>query len=203
MLRFKSDSKELKELYEEWKQTIYSNIRKMLVKEKERYANTLDYCTPQRLNGEIYGYTLKDPYTIEEIEKYEKDIDERLPEDLREYLLYVSRELKTYAYPYEFKLYTDIGKCILPLDETYFSNDEIYELTNIAENNTWQDRESTNYSDDTAGMLKIGEGGCSFSYWIVIKGNHKGTIWYCDGDSISLQWHNNSFFSDLKIKANQ
>ena len=51
-------------------------------------------------------------------------------------------------------------------------------------------------------MLKIGEGGCSFSYWIVIRGNHKGTIWYCDGDSMSVSDDKLKHFTNLKLRAN-
>ena len=116
---FTPNSPELKALQNDWKHTIYSNVRKMLATEKEEYSKRLDSYTPQRPRGETYGYTLKDPYTLEEIQKYEMAIHERLPEELRDYLLLVSRELKTYSYPMEFELDTDIGTCKIPISTTY------------------------------------------------------------------------------------
>ena len=162
---FAPDSSELNQLYNDWKHTIYSNVRKMLADEKVKYANVMDCYTPAKPRGETYGYLLKEPYTIEEITDFEKAIGERLPEDLRDYLLYVSRELKTYAYPYTFELHPAVQTFVIPDGKTLVMFDEMYDLT-------------TSANADTVGMLQIGEGGCAFSHWIVVKGKHKGTIWY-------------------------
>lgn len=89
---FRPDSHELAELYNAWKREIYRNVRTYVQNKKEAFASTLSSDPPKQW-GETYGYTLADPYTLSEIEAYERHIVEgRLPEDFREYVLNVSRE---------------------------------------------------------------------------------------------------------------
>lgn len=179
---FHPDSPELAKLYNEWKTDIYNTVRSYLKTKKEEFASKLSYCTPPKPWGEEYGYTLADPYTLEEIEAYEKHIDERLPEDLRKYLLYVSREfVYDSSYPQICHLTKDNGICKIPEDKDFiyidYDNDE----------------------DETDGMLRIAEDGCAFNKYIVVKGSHKGTIWWTNGDSLMLL--KNDYFSDLIKEA--
>ena len=72
----------------------YANVRALLRARRHNDAhfedrNGIPY-------GEHHGYKLKPPYSVSEIEAYEKHIDTRLPSELREYLLYVSREFIGY-----------------------------------------------------------------------------------------------------------
>lgn len=134
--------------------------------------------------GKRYGYTLKDPYTSEEVEEFEKNQSIKLDSDLKDYLIKVSREIYVYAYPEIVYLSkNDIGTCQIPEDKTFYNQ--------VIENHKSDCIEDCDndecYIDSTDGMLYIGEGGCSFSHQMVVKGNHLGSVWYCDGDDVSLK----------------
>ena len=120
---------------------------------------------------------------VNDYEEYEKHIDERLPEDLREYLLCVSREfVYNSSYPQICHLTKDIGTCKIPDDEDFIYFDD-----------------DSDEDEIDGGMIRIAEDGCAFNKYIVVKGSRKGTIWRTDGDSLMLL--KNDYFSDLIKEA--
>lgn len=72
----------------QWKQ-----IKQKMKYKKEKRAK-------QEQRGKDYGFTLKEPYTKEELEPYKNNI----PEPLYEYLINVSREMFCNYYPEELTL---------------------------------------------------------------------------------------------------
>lgn len=138
--------------------------------------------------GERYGYTLKEPYSLEKVEEFEKFHNIILDSDLKDYLTKISREIYVYSYPEVFCLtLTDIGTCQIPEDTTFIESC----IENHNENCSKDCDEDDCWLSMTDGMIDIGEGGCSFSHAIVLKGNHQGTTWYCDGDYVNK--NGNSF----------
>jgi hypothetical protein len=161
---------------EDVKRIRYAAVRKHYAAKKEWFAKCPDHYTPSKPRGETYRYTLKDPYRESEIEEYEAAAGERLPDELRDYLLRVSRELYTYSYPVVFDLTnTDVGTCGIPDGQDWFDG--------------YGDQEGCDDDDFRRvedGMAEIGCGGCAFSDLIVLKGNRRGTMWHSDGYAVSL-----------------
>lgn len=104
------------------------------------------------------------PYSEEEIKQSEYIIDECFPESLRNYLLNISREL-FYESKYDIiKLPTSsIGTCTIPTN-----------ITVIAPKNP-----SKSYitPEGIDGFVPFISEGCGCYDYIVLKGNHKGSIW--------------------------
>ena len=69
------------------------------------------------------------------------------------------------------------ASALLELNKTFIHEDALYEDIDITDE-LYDER--PNIVD---GMITIGNGGCSFSELIVIKGTHSGSIWYCDGEA--------------------
>ncbi len=131
-------------------------------KEKKiKFANTKQpsYYQNCRNWGEIYGYTLKPPYTLKEIEEYEKKYDVILPHILREYLFCISRE-NTKGYP-----------CIISLNEP----DDIY-LDDSGYNEYYYDYEVDKSKFIKNLFIEIYDGGCTYQSYICIKGPWYGKI---------------------------
>lgn len=127
---------------------------------KEFYSNKpVHYNTGE----ERKQFPLPQPYTEQQIFDFETKHNIKLPEELRSYLTCVSREFRTSSYPHTVKLEYYSEKCMIPLNETIF------------------DDKGDEY-DFTSGMIQIGDGGCSFSDWIVVNGNHYSSVWHCNGD---------------------
>jgi hypothetical protein len=176
-------------------------IKKFYTNKKETFANTLEpeYYSNRKYNGEsfgypqtsswlsknykiIYGYEFASPYTEEEINTYEADLNTNLDPNLKLYLLKVSRELFVTGYPSIFELDTE-RSCLIPENKTMWNAGDCcihgkYGCINNMENCT----------DDCPGiydgMSQIGMRGCSFDDFIVVKGNHIGSIWNSDGDAV-------------------
>ena len=164
---------------EEMKQLRYTAIRQHCEAKKECFANTQDNFTPSRRLGETYGYTLKEPYLESEVTAYE-DValgpGGRLPDELRDYLLRVSRELYTDGYPVVFDLTeTDVGTCCIPDGVDWFNG---YDQDGCDCDDDDNDKPFRRVED---GMVTIGCCGCAFSKLIVVKGNRRGTVWRSDG----------------------
>ena len=153
-----------------------------------------DHYTPSRPKGETYGYTLKDPYRESEIAAYEEAaLGERLPDELRDYLLRVSRELYTSNYPVVFDLTkTKIGTCGIPDKVDWFDGYGVQEDG---------DGEGGAFRRVEDGMATIGDGGCAFSDLIVLKGNRKGTVWHSDGYTASLSYPSSLQFETARFSA--
>ena len=70
----------------------WKEIKDFYQSKKVNFANKLSYYgNKDEKWGEIYGYNLKSPYNIKEIEEYEKQNSFKLSNDLRYYLLNISK----------------------------------------------------------------------------------------------------------------
>lgn len=133
---------------------------------------------------------LKDPYTTEEIIEFETANDVELPKGFKLYLTQVSRELVAYSHPHEFTLDTlDTRRCDLETSCTFADGEQYTRCCiNECERNhyglekccldTCSHGGDHPFPDD--GMVKIGEGGCSFGHLMVVRGNQKGSVWSAD-----------------------
>ena len=141
----------------------------LIKKKKERYENDKDW---------RHGSTLKEPFTIFDIIGFENQIGEPLPENLKIYLLYVSREFFFTYYPETFSLAnTDIEEGMQDvIDEEcdHHPSDERYKI-------------------DNSYTAYIGDDGCAFTYVVVLTGKYKGEVWYSDGDFTRSQGSFESF----------
>jgi len=162
---------------------------------KAKFANEDDYKQPHNKYGEEFGYTLKPPYTIGEVNECEKNINTPLPSDLKTYLLNISREFCANTYPHVFELPKKLRSCRFPNNCTYASEwDEIEccKCNGICKNN--DDSYNNGYDDHDFGtgcclpncgqihslyhgMVQIGFGGCTNEDYIVIKGSNVGSVY--------------------------
>lgn len=159
-------------------------IKNFYTNKKEAFANTLepDYYSNRKYNGESFGYTLASPYTEQEINFFEIKHNTKLDSNLKLYLLKVSRELFVAAYPNIFDLGIE-GSCLIPENKSLWNAGDcpIHEKYGCI-NNTGHCAD--NCPDILDGMSQIGMLGCSFDDFIVVKGNHIGSIWNSDGDAV-------------------
>lgn len=149
---------------------------------KRKWSQKDSYYKPSRKLGEEYGYELKEPYTLEEVEEYERTMGYTLPAPLKEYLTLVSCELFVSYYPYVFNLEKD--KANILCDNIFFlkEGEKIsIDFEGACENNDC-------WCDD--GMECIGEDGCSFDDFIVVNGPQKGSVWNSDGDNLYKKYEN-------------
>lgn len=117
----------------------------------------------------IKGEPLLPPYSEEEILTFETKIGDKLPEDLRYYLTRASRELILDAHNtpdnFDLKPYIPIGKCEIPLG-----------IRNL-KSKGYDKYCSDPYDCDSHGMCDLNFSECQTCTYIVLKGNHKGSVW--------------------------
>jgi hypothetical protein len=135
-------------------------VRNYYSNKKKEFANRKTYYSDGKLWGDTYGFDLSEPYSVEEVETFEISNKLQLDPNFKKYLTEISKELFVYSYPIIFKL----------LGTSLFNDD------------------NTNNCDDL--YVIIGDGGCSFSDVMYVKGNKTGTIWSDDSDSM-IQTHDN------------
>jgi len=90
-------------------------IRKFYSNKKTKFANNQSYYHNKQLWGEIYGFELKDPYTENDVNAFEKMNGILLDNNLKMYLTKISREIFVSDYPCEFDfdvVYDDDGQYI-------------------------------------------------------------------------------------------
>lgn len=139
-------------------------IKDFYTHKKIDFAKKLSYIEGSPPWGNYFGFDLAKPYTELEVQDIEAILGFDLPLDLSFYLLRVSRELFTEAYPIIFGEHCypsdNIGMCTACASESYI-----------------------NYSErkmDNQGFMTIGESGCDFSTQICVRAVHDkvlGTIW--------------------------
>lgn len=157
----------------------WTEIKQFYQDKKCKWAKTRSYYKGNPLWAEIYGYTLLEPYTLEEITNYETQIQTPLPEELRSYLLLVSKEIFAGRYPMVFGLSTshsnmEIGSFKLP------TSIHSWNIGDCLSHDSWDkcsDLCLSMENDPCGGLIKIGENGCTDDTNIVIKGNSIGSIW--------------------------
>ena len=143
------------------------------------------------LISEYYGTELKPPLSLKEVEKYEAHIGNRLPENLREYLLNVSREF----------VGDNECDCICCCN-----NIEEFQIDLTTEFMGCKMPEGTKKWDDTyntPGMITLIPRAHAQRYCMVIKGTNFGTQWYEDAEFMdeSVLMEDADFFEDLKKDA--
>ena len=99
-----------------------TQVKKFYSLKKEEFAQRTTSGLGGQKYGDRYGYTLKPPYTLEEIANWESKLAHPLAQmirlDLIKYLTEVSREFFLTSYPHVFLLHSDnIGVCRIRPDE--------------------------------------------------------------------------------------
>ena len=131
---------------------------------------------------------LKPPLTLEEVEKYEAHLGNRLPENLREYLLNVSREFVG-------KTNCDCIWCRDSIEEFHIDLTKEFKGCTLPEG-------TKTCEDHTPGMITLIKVAHGHRYCMVIKGTNFGTQWYEDAIFLcESELLENDFFEDLKQKA--
>jgi hypothetical protein len=167
----------------------WNEVRDFYRKKKMDWAKKTSYYTDKNgghpewgtLSGddEPAGYDLKPPYTLEEVDALEQSQGITLPVDLKTYLTTVSRELFVTSYPMVFSLRATIeGEFNVPAEKRYwdFGNCLLH-----------PNDDCTCVKDmTTGGTLEIGDGGCTDTDLIVLKGatHYYGSVWRVGGDSV-------------------
>jgi hypothetical protein len=131
-------------------------------------------------HGATYGYILKDPFTELEVSKFEATINAKLPEELRYYLINISREILIYSYPVTFELERPSSKWIskvLPMSN-YQSRYEHNSDYKCSDPKKCKEESHLIYYDDY-GLFYIGDGGCEFGAYISMN----GVVYFSDSDS--------------------
>lgn len=176
------------------KRPTWDEVRAFYSKRKEDWAKTKSYYSGNPEWGIQYGYQLAPPYSVQEVEQSEALMGCTFPDDLRDYLTTVSRELFAGGYPMIFHLpQGDIGSFQVPLDTTLW--DYVTCLTHRRFKDCPEDCPDV---VECGGYVTVGDGGCTDQDYLIIKGNHLGTIWSDGGggDSI-IKNHYFSSFWDL------
>lgn len=163
---------------------IWNEILSFYKEKKETYIKN----TPPNPKGDRYGFTLDDPLSLDDVEVFERRMGIQLPKDFKTYITKVSSEIFVSSYPLVISLWLEDEElpkpCLIPKD-----TEMIYEgnVCGHADDN-WKD-----CTDDCPtiwdGMMSIGDGGCSFSDYIVVDKNssHYGEVWWSTGDYVSKQ----------------
>jgi hypothetical protein len=185
----------------------WDEIHKFYAKKKEEWSNTTSYYgdrTTLRGNEKshshpsgYYGFEFLPPYSNEEIQLYERKMGFHLPDDLRSYLILVSRELYTSAYPIVFNLFgkydpdtyedndpelcKSFGYCHLPSSVNIWNYQNCLKHVSECRNCGDECFDDIEEDDPCGGMKCISDGGCTDQAFIVLKGNDIGTIWH-DGN---------------------
>lgn len=161
-------------------------------RDKENFANTLNYYTPKEPWGEEYGYFLDGPVNEEIITTYERASAIHLPPDFRYYMINHSSELFLGYYPTRCGFGHPLGqekKSMIPLNCNFIESgkDGYIEgqgwVTNYDER--VDDPDDENYFDiqEECCMRTIANYGCTFKSLMIMKGNQTGSIWYSDGET--------------------
>jgi hypothetical protein len=185
----------------------WENYRLYIQQRKYKWANTESYYSNKKKWGEIYGYTILNPYTKEEVDYVCRKKGITLPNDLINYLTTVSSQFFITGYPEKFCLShlrskEVFDKINIPITKLYFTDDDFYykedvDDVNANDNANANDNENREKVDITNKfevseffdcMYSISEGGCAFSDNIYLgAGERNGSIWnYGDDNQWSL-----------------
>jgi hypothetical protein len=160
-------------------------FKQRAIDKHSKFANSKSYYndgTQKWGEDSKYGYELPLPYTEAEIVEFERKNDLTLPADFREYLLKVSREVYCYSYPKRVGLWVDKSESLVGPDIDYVNEETMSDSELEIPGVTMDDNDESTYKSVSGGMMTIGEGGCTYSHMIMVKGSQIGTVWYNDGN---------------------
>jgi hypothetical protein len=189
------DEEDIKQIQWEEIRDYYSDKKERWAKGKSYYQGNPEWGTLSVFGGsEPAGYSLKPPYSIEEVRNYEDTLKIKLPEDLFSYLTTISREILRSSYPMVFSLNATSKleeEFRLPPEKDYWSFSDCLVHGNYPQLPEPHTKENNYGSCDcdidwTGGMVSVGEGGCTDTDLIVIKGTCVGTIWCVGSGGDSL-----------------
>jgi len=181
----------------------YRQKKEVWAKGKSYYQGHPEWGTEKIFGSdEPAGYELKAPYTVEEVECYEETLGVKLPADLKTYLTEVSRELFVASYPMIFSLHASgplKNEFKLPEEKSYWCYD------NCLIHGAYPQLPEPHHEDNdygscdceenwTGGMERVGEGGCTDTDLLVIKGTQVGTVWCVGSGGDSLHRSYDSFW---------
>ena len=158
----------------------WERLRKKLVAKRDAWANSKCYYHNHPTWGSVssYGFDLKATYAEKDFAAAGVETMKDEHPELFSYLTTVSREIFVASYPHVFSLgeYASTMKdtsqeCTIPVGET-MSVDVHWEEYMISDTG-----DDCPYWDD--GMVRVGEGGCQDWEGLVLKGNHRGSVWSC------------------------
>lgn len=113
------------------------------------------------------------------IELFEKHIGEQLPKDFRKYLLYYG-DVVYHWIPYQVELYN------YKKEECLFCSEKLAE-THCKDKKGCTIPKDADYIEvdlcEMPGVLEIAHEGCGFFYYLVVKGNQKGSVWRVHANS--------------------
>lgn len=172
----------------------WAHVRERVKAKKEKWAQQPTYYRRIAKWGDIedYGFTLQEPYTREEVEEAETLSGIELPTDLKEYLIFVSRELFEESYPIVFSL-----EGLNRLNEERPFNIPAPEDWSCEACDCDIDAECDHLFSD--GTLDIGNGGCTDSYMIVLRGHQRGTIWVITEGGGAIMKTHETFAEYIKV----
>jgi hypothetical protein len=178
--------------------TFYSN-------KKTKWAEQSSCYSSEKKWGEYYGYVLAESYTLAEVEKFEKDKNISLPEDLKIYLTQVSREVFASSYPHTVCLnfgdgdYSHIPLNMNSLDSYYNIDCCVHDIDCVEDKKCCIESCDKLHAYMCDGMIRIGNDGCAFNEYIIVNGIQKGTVWGMDGGDSAHRHYIN--FTDYIDKA--
>lgn len=131
---------------------------------------------------------LSPPFSLDEVEVFERKMGIQLPKDFKTYITKISSEIFVSSYPRQISLWLEndgVRKpCLIPKDTELI--DEGYVCGHA--DDKWKDctDECPTIWD---GMMAVGDGGCAFADYIVVDKNssHYGEVWWSTGDKVSKQ----------------
>lgn len=125
------------------------------------------------------GEDLLPPYSWDEVLRFEEEIGGRLPPFFRTYLLFVSRETH-YA---KYRTYIH-----LRLESSRPHQDRIRKMNEKEEYDLWgtlerQGAPDDEYPDLLDGTIQVGDDGCEYSQYLVVRGESKGLVFETDSSA--------------------
>lgn len=148
-------------------------------KELERWIPFKTFFNHKKMS--LFNEPLIKPCTNLNVCDYEKKLGFVIPDELAYYLQYVSTEFILSNVPYVFQFNHCTTSCTIPLENTSATLQYLDKVSSKITYNCFD------------GMVQIGTFNCKSNIYIVLKGNHRGSIWKGNDSSV------HKIFDDLII----
>lgn len=179
--KFKFNEETMNKMFEDFGKLYYKGKIEDNISLKNKFIWACEYAYFGKLYGEKYGFFLSNPYSEKEIINFEKKLSKEsgeeiiLPNNLRDHLLNVSREIFIYSYPIMFDL--DVRKNTkliyeLKHDNYVYDYDKgIWFECNFLQKLLRKKGETRPPDDYHNYMFYVGEGGCEFEKYMTLNGD--------------------------------